>query len=115
MVLAQRYVVAQPHEPSPMPGSADHLLFPRALVTSCPCGGNHGVADHDAQQPAGAEAAAGESAVTGAIHSAVLRAVIPDPLTRRVLVRAVGARTALAALRDVLPLRSATSLTQSST
>ena len=113
MVLAQRYVVAQPHEPSPMPGSADHLLFPRALVTSCPCGGNHGVADHDAQQPAGAEAAVGESAVTGAIHSAVLRAVIPDPLTRRAFVRAVGAGTALAALREVFPLDVATALAQS--
>jgi hypothetical protein len=85
----------------------DHSIFPGGLDAGCPCGGSRAAADHAVSEPAGDEAA-----VTAAVQTALLRAVFPDAVTRRGFVRAVGAGTALAALREVFPLDAAIALAQ---
>jgi len=53
-----------------------------------------------------------ETLTEGFVAAALLRAVVPDPATRRDFLRAVGASTALAALASVFPLDIATALAQ---
>jgi len=82
----------------------------RVQQAGCSCGGHSSQAAHDAahdletRQIAGNEYARAERAV----QSAVIRALIPDAVTRRAFLRTVGASTALAAISQVLPLGSVT-------
>ena len=74
--------------------------------TGCSCGAHGSQADHDAaqRQDAAAIAADEDARYSRVVESAILRAVIPNDVTRRNFLRTVGASAAMAALADALPL-----------
>jgi nitrate/nitrite transport system substrate-binding protein len=81
--------------------------------SGCVCGAHRNQAehDHDAQQqlqcgPIGRESE--DKRYQGVVASAVMRAVFPKDAARRSFLKAVGASTALAALSQFFPLRTAT-------
>jgi nitrate/nitrite transport system substrate-binding protein len=83
----------------------------RPLKPSCPCGLHRSQAEHDHEARATfvAEAVASEDRrYEGVVNSAVMRALFPQDATRRAFLKAIGASTALAAISQFLPLRSAT-------
>ena len=79
----------------------------------CVCGQHRSAAEHDHAErmlrcepvaPAGSE----EKRYEGVVASAVMRAVFPRDAARRAFLKSVGASTALAALSQFFPLKTAT-------
>lgn len=79
----------------------------RRLHAGCACGRHASAAEHDAADRAAAVAADEDQRLSRVVESAVMRAVVPDDVTRRNFLRAVGAGTALAALSQFFPLGAA--------
>src|SRR6201991_1138042 len=86
----------------------------RELVRSgCVCGQHRSTAEHDhAERTLRCEpvapAASEEKRYEGVVASAVMRAVFPQDAARRAFLQSVGASTALAALSQFFPLKTAT-------
>src|SRR6266702_6975014 len=103
----------------------------RPLQSGCVCGRHASQLEHDHAaalqlQPAVASACSGEvdagspirtcatqestedKQYEGVVASAVMRAIFPKDATRRAFLKAVGASTALAALSQFFPLKTAT-------
>jgi nitrate/nitrite transport system substrate-binding protein len=80
--------------------------------TGCACGAHRSQAEHDdAQRQRQRQCAAVESEeqrYQGVVASAVMRAVFPRDAARRAFLKTVGASTALAALSQFFPLKTAT-------
>src|SRR5215813_7815177 len=77
--------------------------------TGCGCGRHRSQAEHDAQlalQCAPIESE--DKRYQRVVASAVMRAVFPKDATRRAFLNSVGASTALAALSQLFPLKTAT-------
>lgn len=81
----------------------------RPLLMRCSCGRHRDQADHD--QAAGAADAgavhaadAVETETRGFVEAALVKALFPDEALRRDFLRAVGRRTAMAAIASVLPI-----------
>src|ERR1700719_222297 len=77
----------------------------------CSCGQHRSQAEHDAEAQRQLHCASIESEQAryeGVVASAVMRAVFPRESARRAFLKAVGASTALAALSQVFPLKTAT-------
>src|SRR5262252_6825849 len=77
--------------------------------TGCSCGRHRSQAEHNAQlalqcAPVGNE----DKRYQGVVASAVMRAVFPKDAARRAFLKSVGASTALAALSQLFPLKTAT-------
>jgi nitrate/nitrite transport system substrate-binding protein len=84
----------------------------RSLRASCTCGRHASQVEHDheAQLRCQAVAADADERFAGIVASAVMRAMFPKDAARRAFLRALGASTALAALSQFFPLRTATEL-----
>jgi len=81
--------------------------------SGCVCGRHVSEAEHVAAsrlQFSCAPVESDEQRYAGVVASAVMRAVFPRDRARRAFLQSVGASTALAALSQVLPLKSATEL-----
>jgi nitrate/nitrite transport system substrate-binding protein len=82
-------------------------------LDSCPCGHHRSLSEHNAelaarQHEAQLQTAADEDRrLSNAVDQAVVRALIPDDVTRRRLLHAIGAGTLLAAIEQVFPLATA--------
>jgi nitrate/nitrite transport system substrate-binding protein len=82
-------------------------------LSACPCGAHRSLAEHNAEfamlqrQQQLAVAADEEKRLTNAVDQAVVRALIPNDMTRRRVLHAVGAGTLLAAIEQVFPLATA--------
>src|SRR6201987_1507245 len=76
----------------------------------CVCGQHRSVAEHDyAERALRCEPVASEEKrYEGVVASAVMRAVFPQDAARRAFLKSVGASTALAALSQFFPVRTAT-------
>jgi nitrate/nitrite transport system substrate-binding protein len=74
-------------------------------VTGCSCGRHADQTQHDQERRA---LPSEEERYANVVASAVLRAVIPQAATRRAFLQTLGAGTALAALSQVFPLKTAT-------
>lgn len=77
---------------------------------SCVCGQHRSAAEHDyAERALRCEPVASEEkCYEGVVASAVMRAVFPQDVARRAFLKSVGASTALAALSQFFPLKTAT-------
>jgi nitrate/nitrite transport system substrate-binding protein len=84
--------------------------FDARRLGGCSCGAHADQAQHDqeTQLQLRETLASEEKRYENVVASAVLRAVIPDVPTRRAFLHAVGASTALAALSQFFPLKTAT-------
>src|SRR4051794_15185582 len=78
--------------------------------TGCACGAHRSQAEHDdAQRQLQCTAVESEEQrYQGVVASAVMRAVFPNDVARRTFLTSVGASTALAALSQFFPLKTAT-------
>ena len=82
-------------------------------LSACPCGAHRSLAQHNAefamlQRQQQLEVAADEEKrLTNAVDQAVVRALIPNDVTRRRVLHAIGAGTLLAAIEQVFPLATA--------
>jgi nitrate/nitrite transport system substrate-binding protein len=77
--------------------------------TGCSCGRHRSQAEHDAQpQLQCAPIESEDKRYQGVVASAVMRAVFPKDAARRAFLKSVGASTALAALSQLFPLKTAT-------
>ena len=77
----------------------------------CACGRHRSQAEHDDEAQRQLQCAAVESEddrYQGVVASAVMRAVFPKDAARRAFLKSVGASTALAALSQFFPLKTAT-------
>ena len=78
----------------------------------CSCGRHRSAAEHDAQARAlqcePVPVPSEEKRYEGVVASAVMRQIFPQDATRRAFLKSVGASTALAALAQVFPLKTAT-------
>jgi nitrate/nitrite transport system substrate-binding protein len=89
----------------------DNPFDPQRRLARCACGRHASQVDHDRDQAAQLQCVAVESEekrYEGVIASAVMRAVFPKDATRRAFLKSVGASTALAALSQFFPLKTAT-------
>ena len=87
----------------------DNPLDPQRTLRGCACGRHASRAEHDADALQCAEVADDEEArYARVVASAVVRALFPRDATRRAFLRSVGASTALAALSQFFPLKTAT-------
>src|SRR5262245_1360217 len=83
----------------------------RRLTSGCNCGRHVSQGQHDAQTlQCEAVPESDEARYEGVVASAVMRAMFPKDAARRAFLRSVGASTALAALSQVFPLKTATEL-----
>ena len=82
----------------------------RNLQQGCVCGAHRSAAEHDqaALQLRCERVESEEKRYEGVVASAVMRAAFPGDATRRAFLKSVGASTALAALAQFFPLRTAT-------
>jgi nitrate/nitrite transport system substrate-binding protein len=83
----------------------------RALTKHCSCGRHRSQAEHDHEAQAQLQCAATGSEdkrFEGAVASAVMRAMFPQDVARRAFLKTLGASTALAALSQFFPLKTAT-------
>ncbi|MGE0036822.1 MAG: CmpA/NrtA family ABC transporter substrate-binding protein [Xanthobacteraceae bacterium] len=83
----------------------------RPLVPGCPCGRHLNQVDHERDAATRLQCAAVESEekrYEGVVASAVMRSVFPKDAARRAFLKSVGASTALAALSQFFPLKTAT-------
>ncbi|MEK9971582.1 MAG: CmpA/NrtA family ABC transporter substrate-binding protein, partial [Ferrovibrio sp.] len=82
-------------------------------LSACPCGAHRSLGEHNAelamlQQQTQLQTAADEDKrLSNAVDQAVVRALIPDDMTRRRVLHAVGAGTLLAAIEQLFPLATA--------
>src|SRR5262245_58949483 len=79
--------------------------------SGCACGRHRSQAEHDAQlqcEAVDTRREDSEQRYQGVVASAVMRAVFPRDAARRAFLRSVGASTALAALAQFFPLKTAT-------
>ncbi|MFN4309784.1 MAG: CmpA/NrtA family ABC transporter substrate-binding protein [Ferrovibrio sp.] len=82
-------------------------------LSACPCGAHRSLAEHNTElamlqrQQQLAVAADEEKRLTNAVDQAVVRALIPNDMTRRRVLHAIGAGTLLAAIEQVFPLATA--------
>src|ERR1700761_7389465 len=84
----------------------------RELKSGCVCGQHRSAAEHDYAErtlrcepvPARSE----DQRYEGVVASAVMRAVFPKDAARRAFLKSVGAATALAALSQFFPIKTAT-------
>lgn len=90
----------------------DNPFDPNRAMNGCSCGRHPDQAQHDrdaslqVQQTVASE----DKRYENVVASTVLRAVIPDATTRRTFLHSLGASTALAALSQFFPLKTATDL-----
>jgi nitrate/nitrite transport system substrate-binding protein len=83
----------------------------RRLSSGCRCGRHASEVEHASAEGTQLQCAAVESEekrYEGVVASAVLRAVFPQDAARRAFLKSVGASTALAALSQFFPLKTAT-------
>lgn len=82
----------------------------RLAPTGCACGAHRSQAEHDAaqRQLQCAAVASEDQRYQGVVASAVMRALFPRDAARRAFLKSVGASTALAALSQFFPLKTAT-------
>ncbi len=77
--------------------------------TGCSCGRHRSQAEHDSQlQLQCAPIESEDRRYRGVVAAAVMRAVFPKDAARRAFLKSVGASTALAALSQLFPLKTAT-------
>ncbi len=83
--------------------------------SGCACGRHRSAAEHDADAraqltctPVASRVDSEDKRYEGVVAGAVMRAVFPKDSARRAFLKAVGASTALAALSQFFPLRTAT-------
>jgi nitrate/nitrite transport system substrate-binding protein len=88
----------------------DNPFDPNRAGNGCNCGQHADQAQHDrdAQLQLQQTLASEDKCYENVVASAVLRAVIPDATTRRTFLHSLGASTALAALSQFFPLKTAT-------
>jgi nitrate/nitrite transport system substrate-binding protein len=79
-------------------------------LNGCACGRHRSQTEHDAELACTATATEDASHYERVVASALLRAIMPQDLARRTFLRTVGASTALAALAQFFPLKTATEL-----
>ncbi len=83
----------------------------RRLTAGCACGRHASPAEHETGMLTCTTAPeTDEEVYEGVVASAVMRAVFPQDAARRAFLRSVGASTALAALAQFFPLKTATDL-----
>jgi nitrate/nitrite transport system substrate-binding protein len=83
----------------------------RELAEGCACGRHRSKAEHEYEAGQQLQCAAVESEekrYEGVVASAVMRAIFPKDAVRRAFLKSVGASTALAALSQFFPLKTAT-------
>src|SRR5258708_33704621 len=83
----------------------------RELAEGCACGRHRSKAEHDYEAGQQLQCAAVESEekhYEGVVASAIMRAIFPKDAVRRAFLKSVGASTALAALSQFFPLKTAT-------
>jgi nitrate/nitrite transport system substrate-binding protein len=81
------------------------------LSSGCSCGRHLSQAEHDQAEHARLQCVADEGTeqrYEGVVASAVMRAIFPKNAARRAFLKSVGASTALAALSQLFPLKTAT-------
>lgn len=91
----------------------DPLDAGRPLRSSCSCGRHATEEEHERDlrvQPISASAENEEKRYEGVVASAVMRAMFPRDAARRTFLKSVGASTALAAISQLFPLKTATEL-----
>lgn len=81
----------------------------RRLTSGCACARHAGRSEHDALACT-AVPQSDEKRYEGVVASALMRAVFPQDAARRAFLKSVGASTALAALAQFFPLKTATEL-----
>src|SRR5262245_11385670 len=89
----------------------DNPLDPqrRLYRSGCSCGRHASQAAHDRDQAPHCVAVEGEDKrYEGVVASAVMRAIFPKDAARRAFLKSVGASTALAAISQFFPLKTAT-------
>src|ERR1700759_2825876 len=88
----------------------DNPFDPKRVLAGCNCGQHADQAQHnrDARLLLHQTLASEDKRYETVAASAVLRAVIPDATTRRTFLHSLGASTALAALSQFFPLKTAT-------
>ena len=91
----------------------DNPFDPRRQLTpsGCACGRHLSQVDHDRDAATQLQCAAVESEekrYEGVVASAVMRAMFPQDAARRAFLKSVGASTALAAMSQFFPLKTAT-------
>jgi nitrate/nitrite transport system substrate-binding protein len=82
----------------------------RLKPTGCSCGRHHDQAEHDQATGSQVQPAevSEEERYEGVVASAVLRAIFPKDAARRAFLKSVGGATALAAISQFFPLKTAT-------
>src|SRR5690349_4389990 len=81
----------------------------RTLQSGCVCGQHASAGEHEAALPLRCEPVESEEKrYEGVVASAVMRAMFPQDGARRAFLKSVGASTALAALSQFFPLKTAT-------
>src|SRR4051812_9468866 len=91
----------------------DNPFDPNRALNHCACGRHRSPAEHDYEQsrsmhcePVAAQSA--EKTYEGVVAKAVLRQIFPKDAARRAFLKSVGSATALAALSQFFPLKTAT-------
>jgi nitrate/nitrite transport system substrate-binding protein len=79
-------------------------------LSGCVCGQHRSASEHDQAAPTFrcAPVESDEKRYEGVVASAVMRAIFPGDAARRAFLKSVGASTALAALSQFFPIKSAT-------
>src|SRR5437868_1763211 len=82
----------------------------RSLKSGCICGQHRSEAEHEhaTQALRCEEATSDDERYEGVVASAVMRAIFPKDAARRAFLKSVGASTALAALSQFFPIKTAT-------
>jgi nitrate/nitrite transport system substrate-binding protein len=89
----------------------DNPFDPRNRLSGCSCGRHRSQIEHDRMAEPALQCSPVESEekrYEGVIASAVLRAMFPKDVGRRVFLQSLGASAALAAIAHFFPLRTAT-------
>jgi nitrate/nitrite transport system substrate-binding protein len=91
----------------------DNPFDAETRLSGCSCGQHASQADHDYDRPAQTRLAcvpseSAEGRYESVVASAVMRAIFPKNAARRAFLKSVGASTALAALSQLFPLKTAT-------
>ena len=89
----------------------DNPFDQQRRLSGCACGRHANQGDHDREQAASLQCVAvepEEKRYEGVVASAVIRAMFPKDAARRAFLKSVGASTALAALAQLFPLKTAT-------
>src|SRR5208283_5475484 len=92
----------------------DNPLDPSRVLknTGCSCGGHVSQAEHerDAKLQLQCASESEDKRYENVVASAVIRTIFPKDLARRAFLNSVGASTALAAISQFFPLKTATDL-----